>query len=339
MKDSLILKLQKKMAKVTFDGIAKLVLKNEKKNRKFIKYGESIKILRNFDFNKKKIAIIVGAGPSLEKVNQIKIIQQYKNKAIIIACDCSLYFLLRNDILPDLIVTLDPHATRIIRLFGDLNLSKKKILKDDYFKRQDLDKGFANQIYANKKIIKLMNKFSKKLNFAICSSSSLPVTKRLFNAKCNLFWWNPLLDDPNQKKSLSRKIFMKNKLPLINSGGNVGAAAWMIADSVLYCDKIALVGMDLSYYNNTSYKSTQYYDKLIKIFGKKNLHLFYIKIYNPIIKKYFYTDHAYLWYKKCFLEMLSNTSSRTTNCTGAGILFEKKNLEWQSLKNFCKANL
>ena len=31
MQDSLILKLQKKMAKVTFDGVAKLVLKNEKK--------------------------------------------------------------------------------------------------------------------------------------------------------------------------------------------------------------------------------------------------------------------------------------------------------------------
>ena len=42
------------------------------------------------------------------------------------ATDGSLYYLLRNNILPDLVVTLDPHPTRIIRWFGDENLTKEE---------------------------------------------------------------------------------------------------------------------------------------------------------------------------------------------------------------------
>mgnify|MGYP001242227084 FL=1 len=146
------------------------------------------------------------------------------------------------------------------------------------------------------------------------------------------------MDNPNKKKSLSRKIFNKNKLPLINAIGNVGSAAWMIASGVLCCDKIALIGMDYSYYIDTPFKQTQYYDVIRDRIGTKYLKFFYKKIFNPKIKKYFYTDHAYLWYRNCFLEMIRKANSKTTNCSGAGILFGKK-LGWTTLSNFCRINL
>ena len=125
-KKQFILKLKEKMAKATFVKISNLVLQNAKRNQKFLKYGSSIKDLHNFNFNKSDTAIIVSGGPSLKKNNQIKTLKKYKNKAIIIATDGALYYLLRNNILPDLVVTLDPHPTRIIRWFGDENLTKKK---------------------------------------------------------------------------------------------------------------------------------------------------------------------------------------------------------------------
>ena len=325
------------MAKSTFKKVAGEVMSNAKKSYNCIKFGRSIKDLRNFNFNKSDIAIVVGGGPSLKLNNQIKTIKNYQNKSIIIACDGSLYYLLRNNIIPDLTITLDPHPTRIIRWFGDKKLNKKKLISDDYFARQDLDHAFNNQLAANKKIIKLFDKFASRLNIAICTSSSPAVVKRLVNSKAKLYWWNPLLDDPKNVRSLSRKLYIKNNLPLINTGGNVASAAWMIADSVLCLKKIALVGMDFGYYSNTPYKKTQYYDSLIKIADYKDLHLFYKKIYNPFLKKYFFTDHAYLWYRNCFLEMVQQTSSKTTNCTGGGILFGKK-IAWKTLNSFCKSN-
>ena len=331
-------RIQKKMAGLTIRSLSKTIEKNVQNNFIYLNSGFSIKYLQNENFGKKKIAIIISAGPSLKRVDQTKILKKYKNKAIIIACDGSLYYLLRNNIIPDLVVTLDPDPTRIIRWFGVENLSLKTLKKDDYFRRQDLDTDFKKEISVNNKILKLTKKFGEKLNVAVCTSSSSAVVKRLIKIKSKIYWWNPFIDNPNKKNSISRKIFIKNKLPLINAGGNVGSAAWMIADCVLNVKKIALLGMDLGYYPNTKIENTQYFDILEKNFKKENLNNFFKKIYNPLLKKYYYTDYAYFWYKQCFREMLSIANSDTYNCTGGGILFEKP-LKLITLKAFCNRYL
>ncbi len=51
-------------------------------------------------------AIVVGAGPSLDK--NIYLLKQVKDKAVIIACDAALKSLLEQDIFPSLVVCLDP---------------------------------------------------------------------------------------------------------------------------------------------------------------------------------------------------------------------------------------
>ena len=328
--------MHKKIATVTFNKIIPEVKRNVFYNFNFSHIGKSVAELRDFNFNSKN-AIVIGGGPSLRRNDQIKVLKKYAKKFIIISCDGSLFYLLSNGIIPDLVVTLDPHPTRIVRWFGDKNLTKKKLKKDNYFARQDIEKKFNDEIKSNNEIIRLFDKNCKKLKIALCTSSPKSVVDRLIKSKTKIFWWNPFLDDPNKNNSLTKKIYKMNKFPIINTGGNVGAAAWMLADSLFNCKKIALLGMDFSYYLDTPISATQYYDVLEKVFKKENVKYFFSKIYNPNLNKYFYSDHVYMWYKKCLLEMINNTKSKTTNCTGGGILFGKM-IRWTQLSEFCKIN-
>ena len=65
---------------------------------------------------------------------------------------------------------------------------------------------FKDELKINKKIIKLFDKYSKKINIAIGTSSSKSVVKRLVKSKSKLYWWNPFLDDPNKKESITKKF-------------------------------------------------------------------------------------------------------------------------------------
>ena len=92
MKNNLIDKLHKKLNSVTFKSLSKEVYTNAKYNFKFINFGKSLKDLLKVN-KENKNAIIVGGGPSLRKINQIKVLKTYKKKFIIIACDGALYYL------------------------------------------------------------------------------------------------------------------------------------------------------------------------------------------------------------------------------------------------------
>ena len=46
-----------------------------------------------------------------------------------------------------------------------------------------------------------------------------------------------------------------------------------------------------------------------------------MRIHNPYVDRFFYTDPAYLWYRRCFLELAEDASCQTYNCTGGGILY------------------
>ena len=329
-------KIQINLPKLTFQSVQKITLNNARKNFKFLNKGKSIIKIRNYSFKKNsKNALIVSGGPSLRIINHIKQIKKYEKKLIIICTDGSLFYLLENNIIPDLVVCLDPHPTRIIRWFGDENLDKKKLQDDDYFRSQDIDVKFKNEIRTNKKILFLTKKFGKRINIALCTSAPENVVKRLIKIKSKIFWWNPFLDDDDKKGSLSEKLFKINNLPLINSGGNVGSACWMIAANVLNCKNIGMIGMDFAYYENTKLQQTQYYGILKKNFGPRYIKKFYKKIFNPIYKKYFYTDYVYNWYKDIFLDMISDNKNNTVNCTEGGILFGK-NIKNMKLKYFLK---
>ena len=146
------------------------------------------------------------------------------------------------------------------------------------------------------------------------------------------YWWHPLMDDLDQPESVTRQIYRRARIPCMVSGGNVGAAAWVVASQVLKKREVALVGMDFSYAPGTPMGKTQYFKELTELFGDRAQEAL-IPVKNPYLKETWVTDPAYHWYRDSFLEMAAQADTRTYNCTEGGILFGEP-IQWSLLKDF-----
>ena len=151
-----------------------------------------------------------------------------------------------------------------------------------------------------------------------------------------VYWWNPLMDDVEQGDSFTRKLYQQNRVPCMVSGGNVGAAAWVVASQVLQAREIAVVGMDFSYAPGTPIERTQYYKELTELLGER-AHEAIIPVENPHLNETWLTDPAYYWYRQSFLELAARASSVTYNCTEGGILFGES-VRWMPLREFLAAH-
>ncbi len=49
-----------------------------------------------------------------------------------------------------------------------------------------------------------------------------------------------------------------------------------------------------------------------------------MRIFNPHVGLWFYTDPAYLWFREVFLQMAAQADCKTWNCTEGGILFGER---------------
>ena len=315
------LELVKIMEDLTWERHGQIGVENAKRNLPFIIGGQSISALRNLKVGDGDSAVVIAAGPSIKRHDPIATIKAANYQGAIIATESSLSYCLRNGIIPDLTITLDPHATRIVRWFGDPSLTKKSLKEDDYFSRQDMDSAFADEMQANREILDLLNRHGHKIKIALCTSASEAVVNRVLETNMDIYWWNAMWDDPDQDGSTTEKIQRSNGVPSVNAGGNVGAAAWMMADAVLDKKHVALTGMDYSYYDGTPYRNTQYYHESVNLIGEENLDSLYIRIHNPHLDSWFFTDPTYMWYQECFKQMVLEADCQTYNCTNGGILF------------------
>jgi len=130
-----------------------------------------------------------------------------------------------------------------------------------------------------------------------------------------------MLDDPDAENSMTRKLHDINDLPCVNAGGNVGAAAFMMADAVLEKKHVGLVGMDYSYFDGTPYRNTQHYEAMVKLKDDKDMDAFFFRVHNPYLNKWFIADPAYMWYRESFMEIAKDADCMIYNCTEGGILF------------------
>ncbi|WP_077286331.1 6-hydroxymethylpterin diphosphokinase MptE-like protein [Cognaticolwellia aestuarii] len=308
------------------------LLINAKYNAPYAK--NSLKDLPSLDIAKQQEAIIVSAGPSLHKQGVLKKIKESNYQGTIVAIDGSLVKCLKSGIIPDYVLTLDPHPTRMIRWFGDDDFIENT-RNDDYFSRQDLDVNFRNNsIKENEENIELINKHASKIKLIICSSAPKNVVKRVQEAGFKLYWWNPIVDDPKQENSLTREIYKINKYPCMNTGGNVGTAAWVFANAILKTPRIALTGMDLGYHLETPIEMTQtYYELLEFVNSREELEALFPKFTFPLTGEVFYTDPTYFWYRHNFLQLLEQANGETFNCTESGTLFDD-NLPCKTLNEF-----
>jgi hypothetical protein len=332
---NLSVSFQKVVAQITDIGKAwhsSDLLINAKFNAQFVL--NSIKDLPALDKIKQQNAIVVSAGPSLHKQNVLNKLKESHYQGAIVAIDGSLVKCLKNGIIPDYVLTLDPHPTRMIRWFGDDDF-EENTRNDDYFSRQDLDVEFRNNsIRENEENIALINKYAPKIKLIICSSAPKNVVKRALEAGFQMYWWNPIVDDPKQEQSLTREIYKTNKCPCMNTGGTVGTAAWVFANAILNIPRIALTGMDLGYHLDTPIEMTQTYYELQEFVNSRDeLEALFPKFTFPLTGEVFYTDPTYFWYRNNFLQLLEKSVGETFNCSEAGTLFAE-NLPCKSFNEY-----
>ncbi|HYB97253.1 MAG TPA: 6-hydroxymethylpterin diphosphokinase MptE-like protein [Vicinamibacterales bacterium] len=307
---------------VTLHKVREAGFRNAELNAAQIRSGRNILELRASPLADGEAALVIGAGPSLHRHDVAAVLKAIPSRVTLIATESAMAYCFRNDIVPDLVVTLDPHAERIVRWFGDPSLTAERLAQDDYFARQDMDPAFAqNQLRFNGELLAMVNRHGPSVRAAVASSASPAVAKRVAESGMTAYWWNPFYDDYDLPDSLTRKIHDMNGLPCLNAGGNVGSAAWVIAHAVLGKRHVALAGIDFGYYPDTPYERTQYYYELIELVGRDRLDEVFVRIPNPHLGIEFYTDPAYLWYRDAFLQMAAEADCRTYNCSGGGILF------------------
>lgn len=320
-----------RMAQITLHRIGDSALENARRNRGHLERGESVAALRGAALGRGDAAVIVAAGPSVQRHDPVGALLRGGYEGAVIATDSAMRGCLRAGLVPDLVVTVDPHPDRIVRWFGLPDLHDDH-LEDDYFRRQDMDRGFADERQANDEIVELLDRYGSSMRIALSTSASEAVVERALSTGMKIYWWNPMLDDPDED-GMSQELQRLNGLPCINAGGNVGTACWMIADAVLGKRRVALTGVDFSYYADTPRSATQYYRELLDLLGEARLEEGFVHIRNPHLDAPFYTDPAYLWYRDVFLELLEDAECETWNCTGGGILFGD-GIRWGTLDAF-----
>ncbi|MDK9720579.1 MAG: DUF115 domain-containing protein [Rhodospirillales bacterium] len=315
------MQLVQKMGELTWDRHGPMGVANARRNAAFRDKGKSLAALRKEKIGEGHSAVVIAAGPSLKRQEPARTLLERQYKGAIVTTESALLYCLRQGLVPDLTVTLDPHATRIVRWFGDPHLSHDSLKTDDYFSRQDMDKAFADEMAANQEILALLDQYGPRIRIALSTSASEAVVNRVVESGMQIYWWNPMFDDPDQPGSITAELQEMNRFPCVNAGGNVGSAAWMMAGEVLGKSDVALTGVDFSYYDETPYRNTQYYKEAVALVGEENLDQVFIRLHNPHLNAWFYTDPAYMWYREAFLEMARGADFKTYNCTGGGILF------------------
>jgi hypothetical protein len=301
----------------TFDRIAPLALANAELNRPRI--HRSLLELTDTPLGAGDSALVVAAGPSLHRRHSLARLREFGYRGAVVAVDGALGACLRHGIVPDLVVSVDPHGERIVRWFGDPTLTAPTA--DDYFRRQEMDPAHGrDEIAANRELLELVDRAGPTLRVAIATSAAPAVVDRCEKAGMTLYWWNPMYDDYDAPDSLSRRLHQANGLPCLNGGGNVGTTAWVLAHALLGKRRVGIVGMDLGYAPGTPYARTQYYPELRAILGERYAEAF-VHIDNPHVGETWFCDPAYYWFRDVFLEMAREAECETFNCTEGGILF------------------
>jgi hypothetical protein len=301
----------------TFERVAAVGLANAELNRPRI--GRSVLGLGRVLIGQGDAALVVGAGPSLQRRRSLERLKASGFASTIVAADGALGACLRAGVVPHVVVSVDPHPERIVRWFGDPALTAAGA--DDYFRRQEMDPAHhGDEVAANRALVELVDAHGPLIKVAVATSAAPAVVDRCEKAGMELYWWNPMYDDYDRPGSVSRRLFEMNGLPCLNGGGNVGTAVWVLAHAVLKKHRVGLIGMDLSYAPGTPYEKTQYYPELVELFGDRHPEAF-VHLTNPHLGETWFSDPAYYWFREVFLEMAAEATCETYNCTEGGLLF------------------
>ena len=303
--------------KKNYDKWYDIWVKNFALNLELIWSGKSAKELdpkKISDQEKQSSAIVIGRGPSIAQHDHLKRLAESDYKGTIVCCDGALKTVLNADITPDkfknfFVVTVDA---------------------------QDSIKDF----YDDPKIAEFGNKIK-----GIFSTTVSPLTLGVAQkAGLQIFWLHALFDYGKGKTSFNNiaGIMTRSKnhtkgLPAIQTGGNVGTSAWVVAWSILKCSPVALLGIDHGYPADTPWETIDKYHKLPEGIDK-NSELFkkaYPTIYNPEFDCHCLQDPVFQYYSNALKEFIPLAPKwvKTINATEGGAIFGK-GIECVSFRNF-----
>ncbi|ANK82342.1 MAG: hypothetical protein TEF_17250 [Rhizobiales bacterium NRL2] len=329
----LLKQLQNEMASMTSARTMDMCLANVEVNEPHYRNGRSLKELRDLGLGEGDSAVVIAAGPSLRRRDPVPTLVETGYRGATVITESALSHCLRQGLVPTCAVSVDPHPLRIVRWFGDPDLDDGRMAADDYFRRQEQDPSFADEKRKNDELLALMEEFGPRIHIALGTTSSPDVVKRVHEIGMQVFWFNPMLDDPDEPGSVTAELQRRNGLPCMNAGGNVGGACWMLAHAVLGKARVAVTGMDFGYYADTPLINTQYYYEALNLAGEAHVEDLYVDIYNPHLDEWYFTDPAYYWYRSAFIEMTDDADCETWNCSGGGTLFSDR-INWAPLEKF-----
>ena len=173
--------------------------------------------------NSDSSALVIGRGPSIVKHNHLELLAKSDFKGAIICADGNLLNVLEAGITPDkfnlFVVTIDAQE------------NQKKCYEHELIKK------FGNGI---------------KCIFSTTAHPQAYLAAK--NAGLQVYWIHTLFDFEEGKKSfnqiqgiMSRAQNNEKKIPAIQTGANVGTSSWVIGWSILKCNHIGLIGLDLGY--------------------------------------------------------------------------------------------
>jgi len=261
-------------------------------------------------------ALVIGRGPSIMKHNHLELLANSDFKGAIICADGNLPNVLESGITPDrfnlFVVTIDAQE------------NQKKLYEH-----------------------KITKKFGNKIKCIFSTTAHPNAYLAAKNSGLQVYWIHTLFDYEKGKKSfnqiqgiMSRVKNNNKKIPAIQTGANVGTSAWVIGWSILKCNHVGLIGLDLGYDDNTSWDKISYHGYPIPKDVDKNDEIFkraYPTVYNPEFDCYCKQDPLFLYYCNALKEFIQKTQKRirTINATEGGALFGE-GIHCTSLKNFLR---
>ena len=250
-------------------------------------------------------AIVIGRGPSINKFEHLKLLAKSNYQGNIVCCDGKLADALNAGVTPDkfpkfYVVTIDPYPG----------------IRKHY--EHEIIESYGSEI---------------KGMFTVLTDPEAVENAR--QKKIQIHWLHSLFDYNEGIKSFNNlsavMIRAKNsehRLPAIQTGGNVGTAAWFTAWQILKCSTVALIGINHGWEETDSWETIIYHnnkeeisegvDKDSEVFKK-----LYKKIYNPDFECNCILDPLFQFYSEALKEFIERSPKdiTTINATEGGSIF------------------
>lgn len=272
-----------------------LWMSNFSENLPLIKEGKTLRELVP-EGDPKGGAIVVGRGPSVFRQKHLELLRKSNYGGIVIATDGMLIECLKEGVVPDYVVSVDGSPV--------------------------CEKWYDDP---------LVKEHGAKISSVLCTQVSPKVVKLVVDDGFKgPYWFVPTSDSIAQEGSITKlELLMTvseknpNGLVSMDCGGNVAAASWVLAWSILKRKEICLIGMDYGYPANMPLEESYYWDKTVQAIGALHADTHYETIFHPFFRTKSKIDPAFKSYRQGFFDMLMACPDyiTTTNCTGGGVLY------------------